>query len=701
MKKLLYTVLVAAMVLGFGTGAFGAAGAISPVPWTDIAGHSAEAELTAMAALGIFTGDSGLGGTVNPNGSITRAQFCKVVVVATGKASTAAGLAGLKPTFTDAVPAWAWGYVNTAFFMGVIAGYPDGSFKAENPVTYAEAITMLVKAIPQHKLQVPAGIWPYNFIFYAVDEGFTGAVDVGAATAPCTRGDMAKLLLTTMQVDPVAADGHHDVGDAILEDHARLYDDGFLVDVNVTAGHAYYDGHELDLADGVFIVGGTSYNDLLMQPARAILNTAGDVAFLQKISGTQVTGVFADWGTDTLGDTYLLLADDTKVYYVGNTYTQINKSDVDVSDNWYYEDDLWVGDELLINVDEDGLAVQIFANRWDLVYHLSSPTPASDMLADAHDKTSTVNAKIDFLPTGLGVSSAFYYLDFDTQNYYPLYGYSGTGLTADIPASAKVTINGALATANDLAKFDVIKGSTFGAWGFDPVDNTNAIIAISAERNAFQAAVTGMSTTYPGEKHYVTFDVGGTAKTYQIDESYLSDGNFNVGTLYKVVLANNKLFWQVDLGSSSPTVLVKAIRYVTEGGSTPEHWYIDVDKRGTATTYECDEDPTGWGWGTDHFYTLDIDNTTGLVDVSDCSQLSDWGGDLAVLALGAGNATMADGCGPPPCIYFFQEAETAVYSWTDTGFVFIGFAGLAVDDAVDVLWDGTAYVFIRDDSTAP
>jgi len=694
MKKLLYTVLVAAMVLGFGTGAFGAAGAISPVPWTDIAGHSAQAELTAMAALGIFTGDTGLGGTVNPNGSITRAQFCKVVVLATGKGSTAAGLAGLKPTFTDAVPAWAWGFVNTAFFMGVIAGYPDGSFKAENPVTYAEAITMLVKAIPQHKLQVPAGIWPYNFIFYAVDEGFTGAVDVGAATANCTRGDMAKLLLTTMQIFPVAADGHHDVGDPILDDHGRLYDDGFLVDVNLTAGHAYYDGHELNLADGVYIVGGTSYNDLLMQPVRAILNTAGNVVFLQKISGTQVTGVFAALDVDTLGDTYLLLADDTKVYYDGATYTQINKSDVDVHAGSYYQDDLWVGDELLINVDEDGLAVQIFANRWDLVNYVASPPiPNYDMLADAHDKTSSAKAAIDFLPGSLSLHSQFYYLDFDSQHYGSL-----AHKTALIPDSAKVTINGALATANDLAKFDVIRGATYGAWGFDPVDNHNAIIAISAERNAFQAAVTGMSTTYPGEKHYVTFDVGGTAKTYQIDEKYLTDHDFVVGTLYKVVLANNMLFWQVDLGSSNPTVLVKAIRVVDDGGVN-DHYFIDVDKRGTAVTYECGEQPSS-DW-TGDFFTLDIDNTTGLVHVYDCIRLTLWGDGLAVVALGVGNATLADDCGPPPCYSFFDEAKTAVYSWTDTGFVFIGFAGLAVDDAVDVLWDGTAYVFVRNDSTAP
>ncbi len=75
--------------------------------------------------------------------------------------------------------------------MGVIHGCADGSFGPDNPVTYAEAVTMLIRAVSGHVSQVPARIWPYNYLSYGVDAGFAGAVDVRFANLPCTRGDMA------------------------------------------------------------------------------------------------------------------------------------------------------------------------------------------------------------------------------------------------------------------------------------------------------------------------------------------------------------------------------------------------------------------------------------------------------------------------------------------------------------------------------
>ena len=131
-KKLLYSALVLSMILGLGGASLGLYGDIAKAPaFSDIAGSEAEGALTALGALGIFTGESGLGGAVKPADPITRAQFCKVVVLAMGRGATAEGLMGLKPTFTDAVPPSYWGYVNTAMFMGVINGYADGTFGAD------------------------------------------------------------------------------------------------------------------------------------------------------------------------------------------------------------------------------------------------------------------------------------------------------------------------------------------------------------------------------------------------------------------------------------------------------------------------------------------------------------------------------------------------------------------------------------------
>ena len=43
-------------------------------------------------------------------------------------------------------PKWAWGYVNEAVSMGVINGYPDGTFQPGRQVTYGEAVTVWAPA---------------------------------------------------------------------------------------------------------------------------------------------------------------------------------------------------------------------------------------------------------------------------------------------------------------------------------------------------------------------------------------------------------------------------------------------------------------------------------------------------------------------------------------------------------------------------
>jgi hypothetical protein len=175
-------------------------------PFHDIAGHPIETEVALLTAKGVVRAGE-MGSSLRPDDPISRAEFCRFLMRALDREATAAGLSGLRPTFRDEIPRWAWGYVNTAFFMGVISGYPDGSFKAENPVTYAEAAKMLVLAVPGHRAQVPSGQLPYSFLFYAVDRGFVGGVDVGLANLPATRADVTLMLVSTMQVDELDGAG--------------------------------------------------------------------------------------------------------------------------------------------------------------------------------------------------------------------------------------------------------------------------------------------------------------------------------------------------------------------------------------------------------------------------------------------------------------------------------------------------------------
>jgi len=383
------------------------------------------------------------------------------------------------------------------------------------------------------------------------------------------------------------------------------------------------------------------------------------------------------------------------VYYAGSVYAAANVN-INTKDNrWtgtalgtaYTENDLVPGDELSFNLSDAGLAVKVFAFRWDLVNHFSSvPVPYWDILADAHDvATGATYATVDFVS-----DSYFYYLDYEDQ----LYNRDLDSLVARIPNTATVTINGVAAISNDLKKNDVIKAATLGAWGYDFTNYANPIIALSAERVTFQGTVTGKSTVYPGPIDYVTFSVGGTPATYEIDvEGYLDSGDFGVGsTLYKLVVADGKLFEETNLGTTvTPLVYIEAVRAVT--GSLGTRYYSDVDNRGTKTTYEWHIAFEGY---VGQFMELIIDNADGIVDSFNAGV--DQAQHHTVLSVSADSVTLQ--CAAHG-VTFLVDAAVPVYAKTaGPTYTYIGCAGLAVDDLVHV-YSLTGHNFIvRDDTTA-
>jgi hypothetical protein len=652
MKKFLVSALVAAMVLGLGSTAFAVtvASKVASPAFTDIAGHKAEAELTLFAALGIFTGSSGLGGAVKPDDAITRAEFSKVIVLATGRGTTAAGLAGLRPTFTDEVPAWAWGFVNVASYMGVIGGYPDGTFKANSPITYAEAVTMLVRAIPGHKAQVGAGLWPYNFLFYAVDTGFTGAVDVGFATLPCSRGDMARLLFATMQVDPLNADGEADAGGALLEEGDNLFTgvmDGFYgASIDLSPDYS-----NLNLAGTVYLVGGKTFEELVYLSALAVSKDE-KVIFVQKTDGKTIGGVFASHFVDELGDEFLQLADGTKVPYVDcSVDVRLNGATGDD------EHDLFPGDELLINLDGDGNAVAATALRWDFIIGdvVGGVYENEDIIVGGIVK-STADTPVTLFNLGAG---AFHRGGCSCH-------FNGSTIT--VPASVPLTINGATAKADDLATNDVVKIATLGAHG----GHGPSVIKMAVTRNVVKGTVVGTSTTFPGPAFAVTLKVDGVNKTYDLNTAYL--GLPGTSQIHQYALnAGGDLFWSIGFTTANPVVYITGSSAETSGTTT--RFFVTADVKGVTQTFECDFDATGWA---DVFATLSIDNGTGLV-----TGITPAGFDSnywEVVGLSTTGVTLLVAGGST-----YQFVETpVVYDDTGATVTYIGAAGLIVGDFVRV-----------------
>ena len=91
--------------------------------------------VSTMVQAGILNGYSD--GTFKPNASITRAEFATIA------ARFLSNPYSLKDRFTDTEGHWAEVYINRAAEVGWINGYTDGSFKPDQAITRAEAVTLV------------------------------------------------------------------------------------------------------------------------------------------------------------------------------------------------------------------------------------------------------------------------------------------------------------------------------------------------------------------------------------------------------------------------------------------------------------------------------------------------------------------------------------------------------------------------------
>ncbi|MDF9406766.1 MAG: Cellulosome-anchoring protein precursor [Pelotomaculum sp. PtaB.Bin013] len=82
-------------------------------------------------------------GTFRPGENITRAQAAKVLVLAGGLTATSSSS---EKYFADMDENhWAYGMIQSAAGAGLLMGYPDGNFRPEQPVSRAELATLLLR----------------------------------------------------------------------------------------------------------------------------------------------------------------------------------------------------------------------------------------------------------------------------------------------------------------------------------------------------------------------------------------------------------------------------------------------------------------------------------------------------------------------------------------------------------------------------
>ncbi|RCX16472.1 cadherin-like protein [Fontibacillus phaseoli] len=192
-------------------------GTVSPLPFNDVKGHWAHAEMQAAFSMGLVKGD--ISGTFRPDNDVSRAEWT-VMLDRLLKSSRAAS----SGFFTDngSIPAWAKEAVDGAAERGLITGYADGTFRPGQSLTRAEIAVILGRVLKwpddgkvggnseagavlgglafEDDAEIPA--WAKGYVRKAVKQGLLQGRGAGrfAPNEQVTRAEAAVLLVRLSRI---------------------------------------------------------------------------------------------------------------------------------------------------------------------------------------------------------------------------------------------------------------------------------------------------------------------------------------------------------------------------------------------------------------------------------------------------------------------------------------------------------------------
>ena len=207
-RKILSLVLALVMVLGtFGT----------------VSAATGNAKVDWLIEEGLVTGDAG---GYRLNDPIRRSEVAAMTARALFAESTATLLKPIQGQFSDVpVNHWANGYINYAASLNFVNGYPDGTFRPDSNITYAEIIKIMVMVngdVP-NVTGYTGAYWSTPYITKAIEVGIMEGVVIpnNDYNAAATREKVFELVYNTVMRSIQA---NREVYEAIVTENARVAD---------------------------------------------------------------------------------------------------------------------------------------------------------------------------------------------------------------------------------------------------------------------------------------------------------------------------------------------------------------------------------------------------------------------------------------------------------------------------------------------
>ena len=276
----------------------------------------------AVEALTTYGIVSGYAGYFEPNALVTRAEFAKMVTLASGLGDDAYSNAG-KRRFDDvSLSHWGNGYINTASENKLIVGYPNGRFMPDKNVTLAEAVTVLLRAMNYTTTDLGDN-WPYAYMVKAKGLGLTDGISLGDNDF-IQRGNLAIIINRALQSkingssEKLISKMEITITDELLVIATRNEDKSLASDEIKTDAGTY------TLADINLKIDAMSRVKLVLNKDKKVINytdSATSERVLTTVEGVVNGETYFSNGTSTLS---LGVSDNTSVYNDGSVTTYGN-----------------------------------------------------------------------------------------------------------------------------------------------------------------------------------------------------------------------------------------------------------------------------------------------------------------------------------------------------------------------------------------
>lgn len=155
--------------------------------------------ITTLTKLSVIDGYDENGTSLfKPENSITRAEFTKLIVFMLGHQN----LTYSETSFNDVNEShWAKNYIQTAYNLGIIAGMGDGTFAPDSPVTYEQALKMIVCTLGYQDFAQILGSYPEGYIQQADKLDLTKNINNVLYSSGAPRGVIAQALYNALEIE--------------------------------------------------------------------------------------------------------------------------------------------------------------------------------------------------------------------------------------------------------------------------------------------------------------------------------------------------------------------------------------------------------------------------------------------------------------------------------------------------------------------